>query len=222
MLKQFKSEYVEHGNFPILFVSILIFFIGIAFFENEANGWLVNLLIFQVFAASIYTVSKSDEVFKTALILGVVFVLLRVAQYYFRDTNNIYLTLSVLFMFIFMGIILKNILGYLLVTDQVNINLILGVISGYLLIGVLFSFGFTLSEVLSEQAAINFEGVPEFKDILYFTMITQTTIGYGDYSPQSDSARFLSYSLGVIGQLYMGIVMAFIIGKFLQPKPDEK
>ena len=220
-MKSFKAEYVSHSNFPILFASLLLFFIGISFF-GEGNPVLLNLLIFQVFGAGLYTISKAGKVFKAALVFGVFFVLLRLAEYYFADDENIFLSLSILFMFVFMALILKNILTYLLVTKEVSTNLILGVISGYLLIGVLFSFGFALAEVISDGPAINFETPPNFKDITYFTMVTQTTIGYGDYSPVSDGARFLSYSLGVIGQLYMGIVMAFIIGKFLQTSPEEK
>lgn len=214
-----KAEYVNHNNFPILFGSLLIFFIGLSLFGGKDNTLLVNILIFQVFAAGIYTVSNSGKVYTAALITGVIFVLLRLAEYYFIDEKNIFVSLSTLFMVVFMGLILKNILTYLLVNKEVNTNLILGVISGYLLVGVLFSFGFALLEMISEGPTINFEGTPDFKDILYFTMVTQTTIGYGDYAPVSDFARFLSYSLGVIGQLYMGIVTAFIIGKFLQTSP---
>lgn len=214
-MRYFKIEYIHHYNFPILFGSILLFFVGISFFETENNGWLVNVLIFQVFAAGIYTVSQSNLVFRSALIIGILFVLLRSAQELFPDDKNIYLSLSVLFMVIFMSLIVKIILTYLLITDEVNTNLILGVISGYLLIGILFSFCFTLSVVLSPEKAISFGDNPLFKDVLYFTMVTQTTIGYGDYAPLSDSARFLSYTLGVMGQLYMGLVMAFIISKFL-------
>lgn len=220
MVRIFRSENVNHSNFPILFGSLLIFFVGISSF-GESNDWLVNILIFQVFAACLYTVSKSGKVFKAALVAGIIFMLLRLAESHFPDSENVYISLSILFMVLFMSLILKNILTYLLVTKEVSVNLILGVISGYLLIGVLFSFGFALIEIVSDGPAINFEGDAGFKDVLYFTMITLTTIGYGDLSPITDEARLLSYSLGVIGQLYMGIVMAFIIGKFLQTSPEE-
>jgi voltage-gated potassium channel len=220
-MNNFKAEYVNHHNFPVLFGSLLLFFVGISFFDTEDNSLLVELLLFQVFAAGTYTISKSGKIFKSAALIGGIFILLRLAAYYLSDRDNIFMILSIFFMVFFMAIILKNILGYILKTSDVNVNLILGVISGYLLLGVLFSFCFALAEVL-EGTAINFESTPEFKDILYFTMITQTTVGYGDLSPISDTARFLSYSLGVVGQLYMGIVMAFIIGKFLQTSPKEK
>jgi hypothetical protein len=54
------------------------------------------------------------------------------------------------------------------------------------------------------------------QDLLYFTFITLTTIGYGDISPLSDVARNLAVILGLIGQFYNTIIIAIIIGKFLQ------
>lgn len=222
MIRFFKSENIKHRNFPILFGSLIIFFVGISFFDSDKNPFLVNILVFQVFAAGIFTVSQSGKVFKSAAIIGGIFVLLRLASFYLSDEDNIFLILSIFFMVFFMVIILKNILGFLLKTKQVNVNLILGVISGYLLLGVLFSFGFALVEALDAGEPIRFGTPATFKDVLYFTMITQTTIGYGDVVPISDAARFLSYSLGVVSQLYMGLVTAFIIGKFFQPASEEE
>jgi voltage-gated potassium channel len=50
---------------------------------------------------------------------------------------------------------------------------------------------------------------------LYFSFITITTIGYGDILPNSIFAKFTAMYLGIIGQLYLAIVMAIIIGKLL-------
>jgi len=51
------------------------------------------------------------------------------------------------------------------------------------------------------------EGVP-FGDSLYFTLITGLTIGYGDITPTTTVGRVLSILVGVIGVIFVGLVVA--------------
>ncbi len=45
-------------------------------------------------------------------------------------------------------------------------------------------------------------------DSLYFTIITLTTVGYGDFSPQTDAGKIFSMVYIILG---LGIVSGFII-----------
>jgi voltage-gated potassium channel len=45
-------------------------------------------------------------------------------------------------------------------------------------------------------------------DALYFTFITGLTIGYGDITPTTISGRVLSVVTGVIGVIFVGIIVA--------------
>jgi hypothetical protein len=220
-----SAENITHSNFPLLFSSLVVFYVGISLFDNANSDIITNLLITQVILAATYTLSKNGKIFIPAIIAGSLFISLRWLEFAVEGNKEVFQSLAILFMVGFMVLVFRNILAYLLLSKEINSNLILGVISGYLMLGVLFSFGFSLVEVLTDGQGINFKTEnPEFKDIVYYTMITLTTIGYGDLSPVSDLSKLLSFSLGVMGQLYMGIVMAFIIGKFLQTddsKNDE-
>jgi len=51
------------------------------------------------------------------------------------------------------------------------------------------------------------EDVP-FGDALYFTLITGLTIGYGDIAPVTAVGRGLSVLAGVIGVVFVGLVVA--------------
>jgi voltage-gated potassium channel Kch len=51
------------------------------------------------------------------------------------------------------------------------------------------------------------EGVP-FVDALYFTLITGLTIGYGDIVPTTTAGRVLSVLAGVIGVIFVGLIVA--------------
>ena len=48
---------------------------------------------------------------------------------------------------------------------------------------------------------------------LYFSFATLTTVGYGDVAPASGPARSLSIAEAVVGQFYLAVLIADLIGK---------
>jgi voltage-gated potassium channel Kch len=51
-------------------------------------------------------------------------------------------------------------------------------------------------------------------DLLYFSLITLSTIGYGDIVPLSGEARVLAALEGVTGVLYIAITVALLVSRF--------
>ena len=51
-------------------------------------------------------------------------------------------------------------------------------------------------------------------ELLYFSLITLTTIGYGDILPLNGEARMLAALEGVIGVLYVAITVAILVSAF--------
>jgi len=47
---------------------------------------------------------------------------------------------------------------------------------------------------------------------IYYSFITLTTVGYGDITPISGMARSLSMLEGIIGQSYMAVLVARLVG----------
>ena len=45
-------------------------------------------------------------------------------------------------------------------------------------------------------------------DALYFSFITATTVGYGDFRPSSRQGKFLSILIALIGLIFTGIIVA--------------
>jgi hypothetical protein len=68
-----------------------------------------------------------------------------------------------------------------------------------------------------DTVAINFAGgtAQGFHDFLYFSFITLTTLGYGDVTPVSALAKSLSIVIAIAGQLYMTILIAMLVGKYI-------
>lgn len=114
-----------------------------------------------------------------------------------------------------------------LFTGEIDGNKILGAICLYLLLGLIWAVTYTLLQlefpssfqVMSEQR----QWFTLFPDFVYFSFVTITTLGFGDISPTLPVARFLVYLEAIIGQFYLAILVASLIGSRLStlPKNDK-
>ncbi|MBX7103302.1 MAG: potassium channel family protein [Gemmataceae bacterium] len=101
---------------------------------------------------------------------------------------------------------------------EVTPDTLSGALCGYLLVGLTFGHIFTIMHTLAPET---FQGVPPMTDVrqqfvlTYFSFITLTTVGYGDILPASDTARSLCLLEAVIGQFYMAVLIAGLIGKWI-------
>jgi len=103
---------------------------------------------------------------------------------------------------------------------EVDTRLILETINGYLLIGVIISL-LNVMILWYNPQAISFgskSNVFSVSDIIYFSYINMTSVGFGEIIPVSNIAKSISIISVVTGQLYLAIIMAFIIGKFLNSR----
>lgn len=124
------------------------------------------------------------------------------------------------------GVILLAI-GLLIGTEvftqsAVDGDAICGSISVYMLIGVIFSTGYSILLILQPDS-FSISPTLEVQDpslgphrlMLYFSFTTLTTVGYGDITPTSDLARSLSNVEAILGQAYLTVLVARLVGKHL-------
>jgi hypothetical protein len=58
--------------------------------------------------------------------------------------------------------------------------------------------------------------------LIYFSFTTLTTVGFGDIHPVSPAARALTVSEALVGQLYIAILIASLVGMALQTRSVEE
>lgn len=89
---------------------------------------------------------------------------------------------------------------------------IVGAITAYLLAGVFFGRVFFFLELLSPGSFHGAEGaVITSGELAYFSFVTLTTVGYGDFTAALPAARSLAVLEGLIGQLYPAILIARLV-----------
>jgi hypothetical protein len=101
------------------------------------------------------------------------------------------------------------------ISTRVSLPVIIGAIDGYLLLGIVGAVAFTIVENLvpgSIRTAAPTGSQPEF---MYFSFITMLTVGYGEILPVSPMAQTIAVFLAASGQLYVAILIAILVGKFL-------
>ncbi len=103
-----------------------------------------------------------------------------------------------------------------LFTGEIDGNKILGAICLYLLMGLIWAVLYTLLQLnfpsSFQMMQQNSQWFMLFPDFVYFSFVTMTTLGFGDISPNLPVARFLVYLEAIVGQFYLAILVASLIG----------
>ena len=125
-------------------------------------------------------------------------------------------------LFPFYAIVTYEIINQILTMKEVTVSTLLGLISGYICIGLI---GALLCLIIEMFAPGSFSGItpargvlPNVEDITYFSYITLLTIGYGEIVPVTDIARKAAMLIGLLGQFYMVIITAVVVSKYMSQK----
>ena len=98
---------------------------------------------------------------------------------------------------------------------KVDLDFIFGAISAYLILGLIGSFISVIIDVYY-PGSFSFSISPaDFQDHLYFNFVTLTTLGYGDISPITAQGQMHAVAVALVGQLYLTITIALIVGRYL-------
>ena len=101
-------------------------------------------------------------------------------------------------------------------SSRVDAELLYAALSVYLLIGILFAVLHCAVALASRDAYVLPPGeLLSLHTGMYFSFSTQTTLGYGDILPKSDLARGLAMVQGIIGQLYLSVMVARLVGLYV-------
>ena len=94
-------------------------------------------------------------------------------------------------------------------------NKIVGAICIYILIGLIWAFGYLIVEHFFPGSFKGLEDGPwqfNLEALIYYSMVTMTTLGYGDITPVQPLARFLAFMEAITGVFYTTILVASLIG----------
>ncbi len=212
MLEQVRARLKEKSfSTIVLFIACLVFIFLLPIFEFQTN--LVSVIIFSIILIlSAYSINPRVTIFAFLAIL------LELAT---RTTEFIYLHyIAELLTNLFIIFIVASVIKELLVKKKVDIYALVEAINGYLLLAIMFISLVAFCD-LYVPGSYNATGKSDM-ELVYYSMITLTTAGYGDITPQLPISQSLSMLIAVTGQFYVAIIVAILVGKFSSGKMMSK
>lgn len=202
----------------LLFVLSFIYIFVIGLFSDFKNlNFVYYIFISAIYFVSILTIKdKSNYYF---YISAAMIVLTWVSD--FLDLpllSRITGIISTLFFFLIIVFLIVRVarsktVGMLEFLESINIYLLLG-IAGSILFSIIYRQNHDAynppGEILTSQS-----------DFIYYSFVTMTTLGYGDITPNDSLARSLSIFFSVTGQLYLTMIIAMLVGKYLSNQPKN-
>lgn len=101
---------------------------------------------------------------------------------------------------------------------RVDIQLVLGAITIYLLAGIIAAMALAITAQVQATPLLEIDGTLKdgtFRSQTYMSFITLTTVGYGDVTPHSGSARAIAVFTALFGQLYLVTAVASAVSLLL-------
>jgi hypothetical protein len=103
----------------------------------------------------------------------------------------------------------------------VDVTTVLGVLCIYLLFALLFASVNQLLGALTPHYLNGTSDPATPSDLLYFSVITVTTVGFGDITPATAVARAVTVVEALVGQLYLVSIVAGVVSLWRPSRPDE-
>jgi len=198
-------------NYALVSSVFFVVFI-IPFFQQD---W--QFILYPAFFTIIFFLSAlSIEKYKKQII---VFALIAFALEWISlilDLKYLYMA-SQVFTVSFFIIIVVNYISAIAKSKIVNQKVILGSIIGYLLLSIIFGIFIELLVSFDPDAfsyPFTTEAESSFNNKLYYSLVTLSTLGYGDIVPKTPIAKSLATFISGVGQFYIAILVALLVGKF--------
>ena len=190
---------------------LLLFFPFIRYFELTGLEIALNAIITLILIASIHAVSDNRRHLLLALAMIAPAIVLSWTDQFFP--SQIYQLVAPIFLAMAFGFVAVHILRFALQTGRVDAAKVDAAICVYLLIGVIWQYFYILvNSVIPGSFANPRLAYGEFLD---FSFVTLTTLGYGDITPLNGPAQALAYTEAILGQLYLTILVARLVGLYI-------
>ena len=217
------SEVIFRGRFLYLLIFLLLL-IAIQPIDEAIGrlGILLDLIVSAILISSIYVISGKRNHIVIGVLLAAPLLLSLWSSYFIKhDLLEIIGHLCGMAFFTFTIVI---ILKFIFSQDKISRNLIAGAAVVYLFMAMIWSYAYRVIEEIDPESFSIGQGhsLEHPFSFLYYSFVTLTTLGYGDIFPVSTAAKACAILEAIIGQLYLVITIAWLVGAHISQKMQEK
>jgi voltage-gated potassium channel len=216
MVKTRKKRITTADNYIWLLLAMLVLFFSGAAAEQLGLHHLSRLTAMALMAVvlvAVWSLERDRWPFSSRVGVTLLFIIVEGANIMLDHYHLGTVQIALLLLFTVGTIVVAC--RQVLLTGAVDFNKIIGSICIYLLMGMAWAEAYLLVERIFPGSVPELSGAnwrEHVQDALYFSYISLTTLGYGDISPAQPLARYLAYMQAIVGQFYVAIVVASLIG----------
>ncbi|ATD01174.1 potassium channel family protein [Pseudoalteromonas spongiae] len=210
----------QRDNFLYLTIALTLLLFGTAlchqFFSSKMQHMMQSCTMFTL-VISVWGVDSSNQLFKYKMLFPFVIIAFSWLTLFIDSVMGDNVTLGLMLVF-FTFTAIKT-AKQVLFSGVVDGNKILGAICLYFMMGIIWAIIYSLIHINFMPA---FNNVPStikwfalFPEFIYFSFVTLTTLGFGDIAPNIPISRVFVYFEAVVGQLYLTILVASLVGSRL-------
>jgi len=219
-----RSNFDQHlyeNRYLYLFFATLLQVFLVSFFPDRHNT-LIREITFSIFMlANINLVRYSRRI----VIIMLFFAIISIFLVWVPDQSDFGHKLypyEKMIVILFITVIIYHIIIQILNSRKVNANVVFGVITIYILFGLIAGECNLLIYFRDNMAFSGNFDATDPSDLRYFSYVTITTLGYGDITPVSQLARASAVFFSLAGQIYLAVVIALIVGKYVSHSDRKK
>ena len=208
-----KSQTLANWRWTCLLVLLLAaMFQSAALDENDASELVTVALYALVFTGTLFAAKIARPFRVTGLTLVALWVLVGTASA-FIQANSAGLFFVAVSVCILVGCLFVTI-SELARNKDAGLDPIMGAVFGYILIGVTWSLLYAQIE-LETPGSFNLPGENRSSsEFIYFSLVTLTSLGYGDITPARPTPRVLAGLQAAVGTIYIAVFIGRVISRF--------
>jgi hypothetical protein len=204
-----RAERVRDA-FGLVLASVLVTYVLASLLGNR--GWESVILCAATGATSVIALTSAHarpHLVRTAIWLSAATILL--AAVGAATGDRIWLNVATVIQVVLLTLAMGAVLQRVVMASEVGSRTILGALSVYAVLGILFTFVYGFVERV--QGGAFFEGHPHPSggDLLFFSYTTLTTTGYGNLVPGGQPGRMISGIEMMIGQIFLVTLVAGLV-----------
>jgi len=196
----------------VLLIVLFVVFVVLPAIDygRAGTGFVVGLVLDVVLLASVYALSGTRRTLRVGFLLcGITLVASTVGL---LTGAMVFRTIGLACFVVTLAYVAYAMVAELFRARTVDASTVCAAISGYLAVGLLWALLYALVVARDAAAVRGLASSGEFSSLLYFSFTTLTTLGYGDLVPVSSLARSLATLEAVVGQMYLAITIARLVG----------
>ncbi len=214
------AAFERHGFRNLLF-SLLFYSIIDPFLQPFPSlKILAHFFLCIALFLSVYAIQQDKKRRISALIL-----LMPLLLFYWLGIYDVFILsrpASYILFICYYGLLVYNYIKQLARFERVTMNVLYGALCLYLIIGLLwgalYALLFELDPGSYSGTLLTKAGSSTLEIFNYFSMVTLTTLGYGDITPQTAAAGALCQVEAVIGQFFTAVVVGWMVGNIVSVK----